>query len=389
MSNMSRAKYDNNIKQLITNYNDESGSIILLLKSLHKLDECYFGSDSKKIIMSRHGQCGSLQKVLGANPNSGLEDSCKSALRAASINTAKFLRENKETRFISSPMRRSLQTASLLLPNNLSNTRTLQLAQSYALAENSEDLSGKNIKSPFDLIKHMVITLPIDTLKYMFTRKLSMPVRFVTGLILFPVRLLESLASLVTWAFLGHKLKGDMQQVDRNLSVKGFASEAPEKEASLSDSQKISAIDDLINETEQDLWLFGHGKNFKTYFNDKFDISESFDYADVRTMFKKIDGNFEAACYVLHVDQKTGAIVPKILNSALAAENNYSASHVDSMLVLLGDGMDLETGTKASQSNKSSEEPKVLADIQPERKTGRQPENEREHEHEQESYRLL
>jgi hypothetical protein len=319
---MSRAQYEEQVKQAIAKFNEEQGSINDLLKVLKTLDDEYFGSDSKKIIMSRHGQCGLLQKVLGANPNAGLEDSCKTALQLAAANTVNFLRADKGIRFISSPMLRSLQTAALLLPTTLFEGEKLTLEQNHALAENSEDLSGKNIKSAFDLIKHMVITLPVDTIKYMFAPKLTMPLRMVAGLVLFPFRLLETVLSLVLWPFLGHNLKKNIQTVNEHLTSKGFNSHVPEPSEALSDAQKIKAIDTLIDRSNQDIWLFGHGKNFKTYFKEKVGISESFDYADVRTLFKKANGTYEAAIYVLHVSQKTGAIFPKILNSPLVATEN-------------------------------------------------------------------
>lgn len=310
---MHRKEYIEAVQKVLSDVEERKPSVLEVIIKLKALDDSYFGSDRQKILMSRHGQSGLLHKAFGANPNAGLEEACNAALRRAAATTGSFLRAQKRVRFISSPMRRSLQTAAFLLPEKWLDKASSTLEQNHALAENSDNLSGKNIQSIFDLLRYALVTLPMETLSYMFAPKLLMPLRMMVALVLYPIRLLQTFINLIAWPFFSAKLKRDSQIVLDHLEKKGFNCSSPGQELYLTASQKITNLDALINEKETDVWLFGHGNNFKAFFKEKCGILDSFDYAEVRTVFKKADGAYEAASYVLKINQKSGAIVPKLL----------------------------------------------------------------------------
>ncbi len=320
---MNKRQYYIKVCQIIDHYNYhqlfEQGQLNSLLQALSALDNQFFDID-KKVLMSRHGLCSPLQKIFGANPNAGLEPSAMNHMKKTPDQTANLLRPGKIVKFISSPMRRSLQSAACLLPNDLTALENFSFEEDPVLAENSEDLSGKNIKSFSGLVSHMFVTLPYDTLRYMFKPKLSMPFRFLVGLLMFPIRVLETLISLMLWPGYGEDINKDIQNAHENILNKMGDGHnlASQPNSSMSEFEKIKGIESLICEGNEDLWLFGHGKNFKTFFSEKLAIQDGFDYADIRTVYRLADGTYAAAPYVLHVDQKFGYIVPRGLECCRA-----------------------------------------------------------------------
>ncbi len=99
---------------------------------------------------------------------------------------------------------------------------------------------------------------------------------------------------------------------------------------SLSEQQKVEKtrrlIRDNLKSSENDYWMFGHGKNFRLFFSETFDITSEFEYGETRSVYnvQKEPGatSLFNPPYTFVIDQQTGQIKGKYTKNTLALEKN-------------------------------------------------------------------
>ena len=214
------------------------------------------------VLFSRHGESSTWgQKRLGLNPNAALSEQAIENMSQTNRFTAGLLHHpDKLTRIAVSPLVRAKQTASLLIPANLTKA---QIILQPALSENSFTPSGNNITSLEELKQEY------EQMSFWQT----------------PLKVI--IYKLAIW-FYGHTnvfeqiQKKSAQSDETMLHVSGVTSQEYFSQGqlnnegryifdtnSLSENQKIRATRQLIRDNlkhgEGDFWLFGHGNNFKSF----------------------------------------------------------------------------------------------------------------------------
>ncbi|MCL9685062.1 histidine phosphatase family protein [Legionella maioricensis] len=275
------------------------------------------------VLFSRHGESATWgQKKLGLNPNAALSEQAIDNMSHTNRSTAGLLHyPDNLTRIAVSPLVRAKQTASLLIPANLAKA---QISLQPALSENSFTPSGNNITSLEQLKK-----------EYAQMSFWQTPLKVI-------------IFKLSIW-FYGHSSifeqiqKKSAQADETMLHVPGVTSQDYFSQGqlnnegsytfdtnSLSEDQKIRATRQLIRDNlkhgESDFWLFGHGNNFKSFFNKTFGIKSTFEYAETRSIYntQKEPGvtSLFSPPYTFVIDQGTGRIRGKYTENTLAFEIN-------------------------------------------------------------------
>ncbi|HAT1597065.1 TPA: histidine phosphatase family protein [Legionella pneumophila] len=290
--------YIQRIKMLISQLNhgskEEKQVILQLIK---QADQLYLETQGMsvrgQVLFSRHGECAIWgQKKFGVSPNSPISEEAARNMAATSEATKVLLTHpEKSPRIAVSPMIRAMQTASLIIPKDIQANISIE---AY-LSENSDAPSGLDVRSNQDLQEVSKKTPFLSLKRILF---------FLTNLF-YGQKDFEALNEKRKEAadkIQKHNKPG--QDIYKNKNI---------PQALDYDGDKIRDTKKLINETtEDDLWLIGHGKNFKTFFKEVFDIDRDFKFAETRVAYKIKAEGFEPTLYTppysLVVNQKTGEI---------------------------------------------------------------------------------
>jgi hypothetical protein len=289
--------YKNQIRGLInrlTESNDPERKTIL--KEIKQIDRLYFEKNGMtihgQVLLSRHGESKKWgQKKLGLSPNSPISEAAEKNLAKTNQLTHDLLLHDNELRCAVSPLVRPLQTAALIIPAGIKARISIHLA----LSENSNTPSGLDIRSNDDLNN-----ISKNTRFFSIKRFLFFLSKLIYGLKHF--NFLNQKRSMAAKVIESHN------KPEHSIFKNGEISQALDYK-----ENKISAIEKLINDTtEKDLWLIGHGTNFKTFFSKKFGIKSSFKYCETRRIYK-VQGNgsdpiLVTPPYTMFINQRTGKI---------------------------------------------------------------------------------
>ncbi len=275
------------------------------------------------VLFSRHGESALWnQKKLGFNPNAALSEQAIDNMSHTNKFTSGLLRyPNKPVRIAVSPLVRAKQTASLMIPAHLKNA---QIIIQPALSENSFTPSGNNITS-------------LEQLKQEYNQMSFWQT---------PIKVI--IFKLTLWFYsysnVFERIQKESAQADEiMLRISGvtpqeyFSQGQQNNEGdytfdtnSLSEDHKIRTTRHLIRgnlkSDERDFWLFGHGNNFKSFFNKTFGIKSTFEYGETRSVYntQKEPGvtSLFSPPYTFVIDQSTGRIRGKYTKHTLAFEIN-------------------------------------------------------------------
>lgn len=296
--------YSLHIQELIIELNQsDERQKAALLKQLKATDQLYLealGSTiTGHVLFSRHGKCSRWQqKKMGLSPNTVIEDDAQQNMTITnqSTNNLLFYPQHKRPYIAISPMNRALQTAGLVIPQQLTDA---EIAIEPALTEISETPSGFDLRSPADLKKLYAETS--------FWQEPLKKILFKISIWLYRDKEFQLLYTQRQSAVLAINKHGNnidtakdgqgRPDVAQNLDYKG---------------NKIEDIKQLIDRAgARDCWLIGHGKNFKTFFTHELGISADFDYAETRPVYKvktAHNASLFSPPYALVINQDTGLI---------------------------------------------------------------------------------
>ncbi|WP_454780480.1 histidine phosphatase family protein [Legionella sp. WA2022007384] len=289
------------IEQLNQSQEDERSK---LLKQIKETDQLYLELKGIQItghfLFSRHGKCsGWEQKKFGLSPNAALSEEAERNMEQTSQSTSDLLFYSTSERPLSiaiSPMNRALQTAGWVIPKEIKNARIAVLP---FLAENSNAPSGYDVRSIADM------------------QKLYDKLSFWTS----PIKKL--LLKLSLWIYSEEdfvRLYEKRKHAAEKIQEHGNKILLEEHDDVYQDldyaADKIEETNIFIRNLEQqDCWLFGHGKNFKAFFQTVLGITLDFDYGETRRVYKIEDEDHKSSLfappYVMLIDQETGKIKGK------------------------------------------------------------------------------
>lgn len=275
------------------------------------------------VLFSRHGTCTFWeQKKWGLNPNAALADEAVANLSATNQSTSSLLHyPDKPLGVAVSPLVRAKQTASLVIPQGLGGT---QITIEPSLSENSHMPSGINLTSPEQFNKeYQKISFwkaPVKFILFMVSRWI-----YGNSDVFAQINAKSSQADDVMLKIPG--VTGNEYFSKANTNAMG---EHSFDTSSLSEQGKTAAtralIHDKLSHGESDFWLFGHGKNFKSFFKQTFGIRAPFEYGETRNIYnlQNEDGENSLFCpsYTFVIDQTTGRIRGKLLDTPPAFEIN-------------------------------------------------------------------
>ncbi len=279
-----------------------------LLKQIKEADKLYLEargiSVNGQVLFSRHGQCASWgQKKFGLSPNSPISEDAERNMADTSESTKVLLSSPDEIpRIAISPMIRAMQTASLIIPKDLKANVSIE----SSLSENSSAPSGLDVRSNSDLQETSKKTPFFSIKRILF---------FLTNLF-YGQKVFEALDKKRQEA--AHKI-----QLHNN-SGHDIRKDGKIPQALDYEGDKIQDTKKMINETkEKDLWLIGHGKNFKAFFEDTFGIDAGFKFGETRVVYKieaeGLSSTLYTPPYSLVVNQQTGGIEGKYTGVSKAA----------------------------------------------------------------------
>ncbi|KTD60345.1 coiled-coil protein [Legionella santicrucis] len=292
------------IEQLNKSQDDQCRTI---LKQIKEVDRLYLQAKgieiTAHILFSRHGECSSWgQKRLGLSPNAAISE--KAAKNMETTNqfsgSLLFYPANQHPRIAISPMNRAMQTAGLVIPTEINNA---QISILPFLVENTVSPSGYDVRSKEDMQKLYD--------RFSFWKS--------------PIQ--KILLKISMWIYSDEDFKQlykkrmeaaeKIQIHGKPIILESRANGKPDVCQNLDYSgDKIKDTKAFIERVEQqDCWLFGHGKNFKTFFQNVLGIESDFDYGETRSVYKiKIDGEVSSLYhppYVMLINQETGKIEGK------------------------------------------------------------------------------
>ena len=261
------------------------------------------------LLFSRHGLCSVLtEKKLGLNPNAPLAEEAiehMSSTNKYSINL--LLNPEKIADFQVSPLVRARQTASLVIPVGL---QKAQITIEPALTESTFTPSGINLRNRNDF-NH----------EYEILSFWSNPVKLI-------------FFTLSKWFFANDevfrqiKAKSDLADEQMKKLVQKFESndtDESHRKPQLNAQEKIHKIQEIIEHylkldesNKGDLWLFGHGYNFRAFFKYIFGIGSTFEYGETRRVYGvEHEGivSLYSPPYAFVIDQTTGRIRGKYMGS--------------------------------------------------------------------------
>ncbi|KTC89589.1 histidine phosphatase family protein [Fluoribacter dumoffii] len=290
-----------------------------LLAKIQETDRLYLKARGLDIIahilFSRHGECRLLgQKKLGLSPNTAISEAAEQNMATTNQLSGALLfypLHNQTPLIAVSPMNRAMQTASLVLPREIRNADIRVLP---CLTEISIAPSGYDVRSLADM------------------QTLYNQLSFWTS----PIKKL--LLKLSLWMY-------SDQDFSKLYEKRRRAAEKIQQHGNeiLSDDDKPDVVQSLnfqgskINETRavierldhQDGWFFGHGKNFRAFFEDVFNIKSDFDYGETRRIYKTVvngTSSFHSPPYVLVISQKNGTIKAKYTGASCVPISKKSAN---------------------------------------------------------------
>ncbi|WP_115709639.1 phosphoglycerate mutase family protein [Legionella sainthelensi] len=292
------------IEQLNKSQDDQRGEI---LKQIKETDRLYLQAKgieiTAHILFSRHGKCSTWeQKRLGLSPNAAISERAAKNMEITNQLSGRllFYPANQHPRIAISPMNRAMQTAGLVIPAEINNA---QISILPFLVENTVSPSGYDVRSKKDMQKLY------DKLSFW-----KAPIQKI-------------LLKISMWIFNDEDFKQLYKkriEAAEKIQVHGkpviLESRA---DGTLDVCQNLDYSGDKVNDTkaliegleQQDCWLFGHGKNFKTFFQQVLGIQSDFDYGETRSVYKiKCDGEASSLYhppYVMLINQETGKIEGK------------------------------------------------------------------------------
>ncbi|WP_154660323.1 histidine phosphatase family protein [Legionella lansingensis] len=295
--------YLNIIRDLIAELDQAKGDIKeknIILAQIKEADQKYLEAQGTPIIrhvlFTRHGLCSNNQKNYGLAPNSTVEESALQHMGKTDQSTSKLLSNAQAPTIVISPMIRALQTAAKIIPKNLQ----ANLSIDPALSENTNAPSGSDIRSYDQLIQ-----MRKDT--SFFTSPLQ-KILFWLSTLFYSQSDFDNLKkkrdeAIDILAIAGHGITDESKNEDACRDV------------TLTGQQKIEKTNRLIHTAgNNDLWLIGHGKNFKAFFEATFGNESDFDYGETRSVYtiQSIKDNVSPGLfsppYTLVVNQETGEI---------------------------------------------------------------------------------
>ncbi|CAM4429434.1 MAG: hypothetical protein LEGION0403_FIIPPAGN_02200 [Legionella sp.] len=280
-----------------------------LLKQLKEADQVYLNAQKLEIIghvlFSRHGKSAIwAQKRLGMSPNAPIAASAEASMSQTNQFTGNLLLYpgNNQPFIAISPMNRAMQTAGLLIPENICDA---EISIEPALTENSSHPSGCDLRSKADMKKIYEATSfwrePVKVILWFFSMLFSGQKEFDN---LYEKRM-QALDNIKKHGSVESQLIDNCVDVKQDLDYAG---------------DKVEEIKKLIEKVDgRDCWFFGHGKNFQSFFAELFGIKSIFAYAETRSVYKTRNDQNELSLftppYVLQVNQETGAIEGKFTAS--------------------------------------------------------------------------
>lgn len=291
------------IEQLNKSQDELRGKIVKQIKETDRLYLQAKGIEiTAHILFSRHGKCSTWeQKSLGLSPNAAISEQAAKNMGITNqfSGSLLFYPANQHPRIAISPMNRAMQTAGLVIPAEIYNA---QISILPFLVENSISPSGYDVRSKEDM------------------QKLYDRVSFWKS----PIQ--KILLKISMWIYSDEDFKQlykkRMAAVEKiQIHGKPVILEA-RADGKPDVCQNLDYSGDKIKDTkafidgldQQDCWLFGHGKNFKTFFKSVFGIESAFDYGETRSVYKiKVDGvaSLYYPPYVMLINQETGKIEGK------------------------------------------------------------------------------
>ena len=326
-----------------------------LLKQLKEADQVYLNSQKLEImghvLFSRHGKSAIwAQKRLGMSPNAPIAASAEASMSQTNQVTGNllFYPEHNQPFIAISPMNRAMQTAGLLIPENIDDA---EISIEPALTENSSHPSGCDVRSTADMKKIYEASsfwlTPLKVILWFFSMLFSSQKDFD---LLYEKRM-QALGNI--------KKHGSVesQVIDNRLDVKQDLDYA---------GDKVAEIKRLIEKADgRDCWFFGHGKNFQAFFTDLFGIKSIFAYAETRSVYKARNEQNELSLftppYVLQVNQETGAIEGKF-TASLGISDTLTAPDSARAISLLGRPTVQDTPQEGLRSTDQAR-PSVVAEL--------------------------
>ncbi|MCW8409917.1 histidine phosphatase family protein [Legionella sp. PATHC035] len=354
--------YLKEIKKLIIQLNGAQGAkSSQILAQIHETDRLYLDARGMEItaqvLFSRHGECGMLgQKKLGLSPNAAISEEAEKNMAITNQLSGALLCYSSQEHpplIAVSPMNRAMQTASLVIPQEINNADIKVLP---FLTENSVSPSGFDVRSIADM-QELYDQLSFWTSPF---KKLLLKLSIWTHSDEDFSPLYEKRKSAAEKIEQHGKNKilsdGDKPDVCQNLKYHG---------------DKILETKTLINTvTQRDCWLFGHGRNFRAFFQDVFGMDTDFDYGETRRVYKtKINDKISLynPPYALVINQKTGKIEGKYTGGATmplqkkSVDPDYASSsegktipNAPKAMAQLGSPVIAESGTLEKQAPKNS-----------------------------------
>ncbi len=324
------------IEQLNKSQDDQRRKI---LKQIKETDRLYLQAKgieiTAHILFSRHGECSSWgQKRLGLSPNAAISE--KAAKNMETTNqfsgSLLFYPTTQHPQIAISPMNRAMQTAGLVIPAEINNA---QISILPFLVENTVSPSGYDVRSKEDMQKLY------DRLSFW-----KSPIQKILLKISMWIYSDEDFKQLYKKRMeAAEKIQIHSKPVILESRVDGKPDVCQNLDYS---GDKIKDTKAFIERVEQqDCWLFGHGKNFKTFFQNVLGIDSDFDYGETRSVYKiKINGEVSSLYhppYVMLINQETGKI-----------EGKYTA--ILSM-------PDMEQATQENHDSEIPDVPQVMAQL--------------------------
>lgn len=305
----------------IQDYTGENyqSSLNIILKAITELDQQFIKDSNSKlnghILFSRHGKCTPWeQKKFGLNPNSALSEEAVQNMSSTNTYTAGLLLNQEHTSLYAvSPLVRTKQTASLLIPIHHQNAL---LSIEPALAENSIAPSGINLKNRHDMK---------ETYHHLSFWEAPLQV------ILFKLSLCfygneDVFAQIETKSNIADRTLNELVEKVTNNDSDGYQITPLHEEAKIQKIQTMLGSYLSMNDAQKgDLWLFGHGKNIKAYFTSTFGISTNLEYCETRRVYGLLQDNKSSLFsppYTFEIDQDTGRIRGKYTENTFAVVNN-------------------------------------------------------------------
>ncbi|WP_392537757.1 histidine phosphatase family protein [Legionella sp. 227] len=300
--------YLKEIKKLIKQLNDSQGAqSSQILAEIHETDRLYLNTRGMEItaqvLFSRHGECDMLgQKKLGLSPNAAISEEAEKNMSTTNQFSGALLCYSAQEHpplIAVSPMNRAMQTAGLVIPQEINNADIRVLP---FLTENSVSPSGYDVRSIADM-QELYDQLSFWTSPF---KKLLLKLCIWTH-------------SDKDFSLLYEKRKSAAEKIEKHGKNKILSDgDKPDVCQDLKyHGDKIRDTKTLINGVAQrDCWLFGHGRNFRAFFEDVFGMDSAFDYGETRRVYKtKLNDTplLYTPPYALVINQKTGKIEGKYI----------------------------------------------------------------------------